>query len=163
MKISDIENLATDILRNAGITSCPVAVEEIATQHRITIRRGTNTDFSGFIVRKDGYALMGISSSEAPTRQRFTIAHELGHYFLHEAKSAFVDYRKGTAATPREREANAFAAALLMPKSLLEKDVAARTRGGLLTQQDVEQLAHEYAVSEEAMSIRIMNLQLGKI
>lgn len=164
MKIHDIENMAANILRNAGIASCPVEVERIATQHRITIKRGTNPNFSGILIRKDGHALMGINNSEAHSRQRFTIAHELGHYFLHETKSAFVDYRdnKGATLTPREREANAFAAAILMPKNLLEKHVATRTRGGLLTQQDVEWLAKEYDVSEEAMGIRIMNLQLGK-
>lgn len=52
----------------------------------------------------------------SPLRDRFTIAHELGHYFLHsqQGKSPIIAYRRG--ATRIEREANWFAAGLLMPK-----------------------------------------------
>src|SRR6185312_712682 len=91
-------------------------------------------DFSGLLIRKDGHALIGINSSEASVRQRFTIAHELGHFVLHPQKDAFVDFRKergaGEVRPPRERHADMFAAALLMPRKLLLKDFRRLAKDG---------------------------------
>lgn len=57
-----------------------------------------------------------LSSDATVERQSFSLAHELGHYFLHSRQGSFplTAYRFGTQLT--EREANRFAAALLMPK-----------------------------------------------
>ena len=56
-----------------------------------------------------------LPSYTSPRRDRFTIAHELGHYFLHsnQGKRAIIAKRQGTGRI--EWEANWFAAALLMP------------------------------------------------
>ena len=62
-----------------------------------------------------------VNANHHPTRQRFTLAHELAHYILHRNKhSEFVDntyFRSIDSENPMEYEANAFAGVLLMPES----------------------------------------------
>jgi Zn-dependent peptidase ImmA (M78 family) len=162
MLVDQIERLAEDLLRKTGVKVTPVPVEEIASKHQIRIRRAPHANFSGMLIRKDGRALIGVSTTESLVRQRFTIAHELGHFFLHPNKDAFVDYRdnkKGVMRTPREREANMFAAALLMPRHLLLKDVRSVGRNGF-SEEEVVMLAKRYDVSEDAMRFRLMNVRI---
>lgn len=75
-----------------------------------------------------GFSII-IPSSEPETRKKFSIAHELGHLFLHmdylnpekweEVKEGTVYNRLGS--TQEEFEANEFAAALLMPRKLYQE------------------------------------------
>ena len=163
MILEHIEARAEEVLRKAGIKGAPVPVEEVAAKHQIRIRRAPHADFSGMLIRKDGHALIGVSSSESSVRQRFTIAHELGHYFLHPNKDAFVDFRdnkNGIARTPREREANMFAAALLMPRAVLLRDFKAMARNGF-SDDDLPVLAKRFSVSEDAMRFRLINLNMA--
>src|SRR3954470_4270018 len=74
---------------------------------------------------KQGRYIIGINSSHPETRKRFTIAHEMGHLVLHQLDQVHVDKQflvklrddiSSQAIDPHEIEANAFAAALLMPE-----------------------------------------------
>ncbi len=161
MRFEDIEVQAETLLRALDLVEPPIPVERIAQKHLIRIHRAPHKSFSGMLIRKDGGALIGVSSSESPTRQRFTIAHELGHFFLHPRKAAFVDFRdnvQNAIRTPREREANWFAAALLMPRRMLTRDCRALSKR--MSRDDVGRLARRYQVSEEAMQFRLDNLSL---
>lgn len=161
MILEHIEAQAETVLKHVGFKGLPVPVDEIAAKYRIVIRRAPHGNFSGMLIRKDGHALIGVSSSESQVRQRFTIAHELGHFFLHRNKDAFVDYRdnkKGVMRTPREKEANMFAAALLMPRHVLLKDFRALAKTGF-SDDELTTLAKQYDVSEDAMRFRLINLK----
>ena len=168
-----IEELANRVLRDAGIQEAPVKVEDIAKAHNITIKNyDLGADVSGVLVLKEGKATIGVNPNDQQVRKRFTIAHELGHYFLeHQRGGLFVDshkkhfavmYRDAQSSTGeilQEQEANAFAAALLMPRSLLE----AKTRKfnfDLTDESDLKNLARQFQVSSQAMAIRIANLGL---
>lgn len=158
MKI--IEEKAENILSSYKIDSVPVNAIEIAKRANILIQYAPSKKFSGVIYRKDGIAFMAISSSESNTRQRFTIAHELGHFFLHPQKDTFIEFRdnkKNIARGIKEVQANQFAAALLMPKKILEKDVKNFMETGI-TESVIRFLADKYLVSEDAMKYRLMNL-----
>jgi len=167
MIFEKIEKFAEEILKDARISTLPVPVEEIASRQNIKISRAPSKDFSGLLIRKDGAALIGVNSSEAFVRQRFTVAHELGHYFLHPQKDTFVDYRDNKASkkevmrTPRERQANMFAAALLMPRKYIQLDYKNVARNGF-GEEELSKLALKYSVSEEAMRFRLLNLNLSK-
>jgi IrrE N-terminal-like domain len=98
---------------------------------------------------------------EAPGRRRFTVAHEVGHWLLHatapEAAPVFcrhseVQEQAERPSDPVEREANRFAAELLMPEPVV-RDLAARDAG-------CRALAEEMGVSEIAMGWRLFNLGL---
>jgi len=103
-----------------------------------------------------GHRLIMYSGTEPPVRQRFTVAHELGHFALQHG-NAFRDYPSSFsshAADWMEREANQFAAELLMPADALVRIV----RSG--TVADAGALAAMFNVSKVAMSYRLQNLGL---
>jgi Zn-dependent peptidase ImmA (M78 family) len=156
-----IESKAEEVLKKYGESPIPIQIEEIALRMNLKVSRAPSEEFSGLLIRKDGHALIGINSNEAGVRQRFTIAHEIAHFVLHPAKDAFVDYRnkKGSARTSDERDADAFAAALLMPRIQLERDFSILSKIGF-SGEEISYLAKKYDVSEDAMKFRLKNLTL---
>jgi Zn-dependent peptidase ImmA (M78 family)/transcriptional regulator with XRE-family HTH domain len=68
----------------------------------------------------DAYVAL-INRSKPALRQRFTLAHEYGHLLLHRSKGFIVDQAVFQMTSPEERQANAFAAALLMPQALIDR------------------------------------------
>jgi len=103
-----------------------------------------------------------VEAQRSPGRRRFTIAHELGHWYLHRAGGDARFCRSedvgGSAAELRaarriEAEANRFAAALLMPESLVRRDAPA-------CRYSVPALARRFGVSVAAMQVRLEALQL---
>jgi hypothetical protein len=102
-----------------------------------------------------------------PPRRRFTVSHELGHWCLHRAggpvwcRSQVVDPADNRAAAhaataPNEREANEFAAALLMPAPLVRRHYTRLRR----TNPDgcFQDLCELFGVSGAAMSRRLRRL-----
>lgn len=122
------------------------------------------SDFDGdssvagvFLKREFNKPTILVNSNDPSFRQRFTIAHELGHFFLHSDKEHDVFYRKQTFnlndQNPSEEiEANKFAAALLMP----EDQVRLFWRGD----KSFFELARLFDVSELAFQYRLKNLKL---
>jgi len=116
------------------------------------------------LIREDAKAI-GVNQHHAYTRQRFTIAHELGHYLSgHEDFSVRGKQEKIRVdgqfnwADPEQRqeqEANEFAAELLMPEKLIRQDVAA---AGPI---DASALAKRYEVSEQALWIQLVDLKIA--
>ncbi|MCP5328426.1 MAG: ImmA/IrrE family metallo-endopeptidase [Steroidobacteraceae bacterium] len=161
MLIEKIEQEAERVLSELGITKVPTPVEDIALRLGMRISRAPSSDFSGLLLRKDGKALIGVNSQEPLVRQRFTIAHEIGHFLLHPQQDAFVDFRKSRnadeARPPRERQADMFAAALLMPRGPLLLDFRKLAKDGD-TSRVIPVLATKYSVSAEAMRFRLINL-----
>ena len=81
-------------------------------------------------------------------RQRFTIAHELGHLLLRHTKGYGVFNLDSK--DVNEKEANIFAAELLIPSNMLKNDIRKRIK-------DPKVLARRYEVSIEAMWWQILN------
>ena len=96
------------------------------------------------------------------------ILHELGHFLLHknsqnlfvEKKVFFRDEESSLGEEKREKEANAFAAALLMPSSFLKTEIdEAVNKKSLESDEDlVHYLSKKFDVSEIAMTYRLVNL-----
>lgn len=167
MNIKEIEQRAQEVLAKCGISSVPIPVEDIADKHGVQVSRAPSKEFSGILIRKENRSLMGINSTESSVRQRFTIAHELGHYFLHGNRDVFVEYRDNGERVNKvrgfkETQANIFAASVLMPRDLLEKDFQKIVKNDMLDEHHITFLAEKYDVSEKAMSFRLMNLGLSK-
>ncbi|MHB8830757.1 MAG: ImmA/IrrE family metallo-endopeptidase [Patescibacteria group bacterium] len=150
----------------------PVDVRALAKKFKAEVKEFEFDDNSiaGFLRRNDdGTSLIAINARNAPERQRFTIAHELGHLLLHVAETMHVD-KQGTA-TPiyfrndesskatrmNEIEANQFAAELLMPiDEVLASAKKIINREPNKTIEDlVVALAESYEVSVAAMSIKL--------
>lgn len=106
-----------------GHLTVPVKPEEIAEQFGLAVvRTPLENNVGGFILKKHGEAVrIYVNSNDSQERQRFTLAHEIGHYWLHRddgGEFGYVEYRgelstRGT--DPVERWANSFAAELIMP------------------------------------------------
>jgi Zn-dependent peptidase ImmA (M78 family) len=128
-----------------------------ASVHRTNLPVG----MSGALVREDAHnPIIFINELDSPLRQRFTVAHEVGHLAAriadgtNQSEFADIDYRQSDAvpgADQREVFANKFAAELLMPEDAVRQ--LARADGS-----SVVQLASDFAVSVQAMSIRLTNL-----
>lgn len=111
---------------------------------------------------KTGAAYVLINSDKPRVRRRFTIAHELGHLALgHLYGGQVVVDETVRARSPREREANAFAAGLLMPKAgvLGSWQRLQRRLGERPSPIDwIVWLAASFGVSEQAAAYRLVNL-----
>jgi len=145
--------------------AAPVPVERIAKALGIVIEYGAfGEELSGLAYIRDGVSMIGVNSLHAPTRQRFTIAHELGHICLHgEELRKAVHVDKGslrrdpvssTGSDPLEVQANAFASEFLMPEPLLEAALAGKPVD-LEDEKVVAALAKKFRVSETAMRYRL--------
>ncbi len=110
-----------------------------------------NIEIDGIIRWDHGNAKILINDSYNPTRKTFTLAHELGHFFLHpEIDRLRIDkfnYREDTQESQQETEANYFAGSLLMPKDEFIKVISVA--------EDVSVVARYFGVSEIAVKNRL--------
>jgi len=158
-----IQRLVSELLKSAGVPRPPVPVETIAENLEIQIRfEAAEDNLSGALIRKPREVVIGVNSAHHPNRQRFTIAHEIGHFILHKGIKLHVDedfrvnLRDGSASR-EEIEANAFAAELLMPTEYITHDTKRYDR---IDQATIQRLARRYQVSQKAMEIKLTNLGL---
>lgn len=162
------EAKAAEILALWRQTRPPIDVDFLADKAGVNlVYDDLDDDVSGFLAKKDELVHLAVNKNHHPNRQRFSIAHELGHYFLHlnSDTNLFIDktvyYRNIASSTGKyqqEIEANAFAAALLMPEDLLEIEL--NKFGEELTDMDIYRLANRFGVSQQAMELRLQNLGL---
>jgi Zn-dependent peptidase ImmA (M78 family) len=164
---------ARELLHRYGVVEPPVPVEKIAVGEGAEIARHRFEGWeSGFILRDGRRTIIGVNTRTSRRRQRFTVAHEIGHLLFHEGNlivdhAVRVNWRdeiSGMATDAQEIQANAFAAELLMPREFvidhLERyiDDVAKT-GKTMSHEDlISQLAREFDVSAEAMGYRLINL-----
>ena len=163
----ELEQLAEKILEENGLLDAPVDVYKLADKLSILVTESDPEDenLSGALIRGQSSKVL-INSKHPETRRRFTLGHEIGHYLIHPNQANFVDgsqkgqvqvlfRRGGGSSSEMEREANRFAAALLMPPSLLKKEIAKFT-----DEQDqlLMHLSDIFDVSKEAMGYRLLDL-----
>jgi Zn-dependent peptidase ImmA (M78 family) len=172
-RYAKINRLVQELLHNYQVHRPPVPVAEIAREEgaEIVIKL-FNNEISGLLLRANDKVIIGVEKRQPETRQRFTISHELAHLLLHDGEELRVDTNfrinlrspgSSTAEDIEEIEANAFAAALLMPEDFLKEDLA-NFVFDVDDAQQVQQLAQRYGVSAQAMTIRLTNLlSLGRI
>ena len=174
-KIKHIQTIVERLLEQTNNTKPPIDVRGIVRSLNITLREEHLEDISGLIFREGTQVIIGINNGHGETRKRFTVAHELGHYYLHSNNPLFVDkvfavklrdHISSEAISIEEIEANAFAAELLMPRRLLLNDLQKLQSGVLDYDSDevmddiIQKLAHDYQVSKQAMTIRLINLDV---
>jgi Zn-dependent peptidase ImmA (M78 family) len=154
---------AEQILRNAWDRR-PLPVDPIQIARQLGIKvytAGLGEGVAGMLRKRQGLdPEIFVNGNDSLNRQRFTVAHELGHYVKHVAAGEenweHVDYRdalSGQGTSSDEVFANQFAASLLMPK---DEVIRLRRQG-----YGPAALALEFGVSEEAMNFRLANLKLA--
>ena len=164
MRLKLAKQKAEAFLRDEGIADLAVDPFAIAARRDIEVRAKPSAveGVSGMLLRHGD--MFGIYySTHIPSEgfQRFSVAHELGHYFLeghidhilpaggiHKSRAGFVS------SDPYEMEADHFAAGLLMPSVLFRKEIN-RRKPGLAT---IDHLSGRCKTSLTATAIRFAEL-----
>ena len=158
---------ARRLISQFDLSKPPINVRELAARLKVDVQLKEFPDeVSGALYRGRERSVIAVNAGHVATRQRFTIAHELGHFMLHHDSPAHYDREKqvgvhfrakatGAAWDSKEIEANRFAAELLMPRKLLI------ARVGDSAEFDAAQLAEEFEVSPEAMTYRLAELRFA--
>lgn len=170
-----IEEAASRVLRKCKVSAAPVNILKVAQLLGARVAfEPFDEELSGMLVRKDDQIIIGVNSRHPKTRQRFTIAHELGHWQLEHPGELFLDktlrnkpvsikkrdQRAAQGSDKQEIQANAFAAAILIPESLLIATVKKHLSSddGYEVDGLIGKLAKEFEVSSRAMEHRLTNL-----
>ncbi len=179
-----IRDRARQILEEFKITRPPVPVREIVESFALKVEEISQEDaYDGELIPE--LRLIRINRYRPNTRQRFTLAHELGHWALYHQQRLYEDevdldsdgeekfpvkgfeeyrdskgqaemvFNRATSRSERDTEANVFAAELLMPTKWVRADWKR-------FKPDVNRLAQLYEVSADAMWIKVMELGLIK-
>jgi hypothetical protein len=168
----EIESLADEVLVAYDMTSIPVSPVRIATAEAIRLLPG---DYDGcFDARLEYRKSMGkgrfyllyaerTASGRSEGRVRFSIAHELGHFYIPEHRklllsgishNSHVDFISDR---PLEKQADCFAASLLLPyKPFCER--VTQKKGGFCTLSDLIELAALFQASITSTAIRYAKL-----
>lgn len=166
MKLRNASNLQAatrrgeQVAQEEGFTSLPINPFEIASKHEIEVQEKADSGkgISGALVRRGNtFGILYATHVKSPGFQRFSVAHELGHYFLeghpdkifngdglHESYAGFAS------SDECELEADHFASGLLMP-SFLFKDAIAKSKDGL---EGIKAIADKCDTSLTATAIR---------
>jgi len=155
---------AEALLRDEGMVALPIDPFAVAASRDITVRAKPDTaeGVSGMLLRHgDVFGILYATNIPSEGFQRFSVSHELGHYFLdghidrilpkdgvHTSRAGFVS------ADPHELEADHFAAGLLMPAGAFRSAVRSRAPGLAA----VEALAAMCRTSLPATAIRYAEL-----
>ena len=158
-------NEARRVLSEFGIVEPPVDPEEIAESLGVDVifasfNPEVSRKISGFIDFEEGdepSARIVVNKNMSPKRMNFTIAHELGHFLMHQEYAKSNEYRilprsnhHSSDKPNEEKEADAFAAELIAPKGMLMryKRIAS-----------LPELSSIFVASEEMLNWRIQNIE----
>ena len=105
---------------------------------------------------------IAVNANHPYERQRWTLAHEYGHFLSSRNRSEVTVLRRWERVPAAERFADSFAAHFLTPRAGLHRRFhsLSRDRDGDVTAADLLQLAHSYRVSLQAMILRLEDLRL---
>lgn len=175
-----IESITEKLLAEADIDSLPVKADSIAEftcglefEWKNLDKLSKSSEILAAIAIRDEKIYMNESKEyefkDNPGRRNFTIAHELGHWFLH--KDLYQEKLPGLEGNVlicrgtnikndnRERQANLFATYLLMPARFVREQL--KCFATPLSEHDLKQMANIFQVSKQSMRIRLVDeLQL---
>ena len=121
-------------------------------------------ELSGVLFKSEGeqWNLL-VNKMDSTARKLFTIAHELGHFYLHRNnENQFIDgelvraRNENTRFDEYELEANEFAGNLLMPKKEIEQKL--QSRDIVVDLKKIKELSEQFLVSTFAIQTRLKNL-----
>lgn len=168
MSSSNICEKVSDIKSKYHISGAHVDPIKIAIQNNIKVVERANLmvgdkAVSGALIKKDDEITIYVEAKENSRRKRFTIAHELGHYFLHlDNQKRFVDLTRNNAKSLHELQADEFAGCLLMDEDEVRNRFEKAKSIGVDNKTTIDILASIFLVSHSAMYIRLKKMGLIK-
>src|SRR5438093_6878295 len=152
-----IAKRAKGVLKSAGIKEAPVDLERVLAYLRLHHERPwhLSTDVWEGLARPAtrGRTRLKRQEKAATARERWRLAHEIGHHVLHADHAS--PRQTGWEKNELEHEADLFAAELLMPEQLVEKAVT-ELDGHI----DIEETARAFRVGRQEMEKRLRQLGL---
>jgi Zn-dependent peptidase ImmA (M78 family) len=153
------ENEQNAILKHQQVL--PIQIGSIAKELGLVVKSSTlQAGISGEIREENDKFVIRVNRHDSKSRQRFTIAHEIGHYLLHRDRigDGIVDdilYRSSLS-NALEAQANRIAADILMPIKLINESLnSLSSKKGEALYESVAQIAD---VSPTALKIRLGKL-----
>lgn len=143
--------LARNLIKKGKFKKTPIVLNEVFKfiDQKIKVDGVDLGTEDGFSI---GSSVIKYNSTKPVVRQRFTVAHELGHILMgHNTGSRFVSFETKD---PNEQCANIFASELLCPSILLKKEY--------LSSESLSSLATKYNVSKDMMMWRLKSLRLDE-
>lgn len=153
------------------LTSAPINIEAVIRALGVSVKKGASLPegISGQIKKlRDGTYEISSTQSEHDYRQRFSLAHELGHFVLHSdligqglddntkyRSTEQGDYYNTAIELFHEKQANSFAASVLMPEHLIKQELE-----NTADKKPLRDLYTKFQVSPSAMRWRLKNLGL---
>ena len=166
-----VDRLASKLVEEfAHLYSPALKIDDLIEEQDVKIiEKDLGSSMSGASLYDGKDRIILINENEHENRKRFTKAHELGHVLLHQDQNLRVDNSDSNEVFLRDKdsssgeywrevEANNFAAAILMPKDLVEKEYRAICKSGSKSDELTEKLAKKFKVSVDAMTIRRQKL-----
>jgi Zn-dependent peptidase ImmA (M78 family) len=149
-----LDRQATRLLKLSETLGPPVPVEAIASSlPRVVVKRVENLPSSGRAQWNGAAWVLLVDSTEPKVRQRYSLAHELGHVIWHPLSAqALPDTKRSSASERIETACEYFAACLLMPRVWMKRAYFDESI------QDVPSLARLFGVSWLAMRVRLEQL-----
>ena len=165
-RIGYSRNMARKILIQHSIASPPVLLEPILKHEGLEVRFSVKMGKRGSGIFYPSRKQLFVNANHHIHRRRFTIAHELGHYFLNHEGGKFIDdvgfdgeygtgiLEKGKELKIADKEANEFASELLIPLKFIKEDFK--------DNNDTKILADLYNVSSAALFVSLLKHRLIK-
>lgn len=169
--IDKCDKIGERVLEEKGINTLPVDVKKLAEESDFIVAPFPNgqagNGYAGMLLRQgNNFAIFYSEAIKNDGFQRFTIAHELGHYFIDSHLEAVLDANgvhksrePFSSGNQFEKQADSFAAGLLMPAQLCKR-VMGRYDDGL---EAILALADACKTSLMSSAIRYTELSVGKI
>lgn len=150
---------AERLLMQLGISKAQdIDLEAIAWHVGAAVKYRRMDSADATIVGSAKHAVIAVNSSAIPSRRRFSIAHELGHWHYHRGKVLFCgpsdigNFARGP--LDPERQADTFASDLILPGYLVRPLVSKMKK---VTLAQAREIANEFQASMTATLIRILN------
>ncbi|MCK5019789.1 MAG: ImmA/IrrE family metallo-endopeptidase [Candidatus Peribacteraceae bacterium] len=159
-KVEKIQKEANAVLNMQENMSDPFKrVSAIAIKNGIEILEADLFDISGALRREGKVWKIYVNKQDSKQRQLFTIAHELGHYFIHKddqdefVDGQFIARNETQKYLEQELEANEFAGNLIMPEEAVRRCIP-----DTISRDTIHAMAQQFGVSTMAMETRLRNL-----
>ena len=163
LDFSIVTQKAHEVFYKYDNNELPINIEQIASTYGIALQYKNLKKNISAILYFDESPRIIVNKNDHVNRQRFSIAHEMGHLFLehglqkhtYEQTIFFRAKENKNQNQILELEANHFAAELLMPSFLLKKRLNEKEYKKLDDKDLISKLATEFQVSTIAMQIRL--------
>lgn len=157
MELPNFVHVIPEILLNSSNTNPPVILKNVVALWAGLSVTFEDIDSEGFIIdlgKTGGHII--IKKSSITERQRYTLAHELGHWYLKEY-GIDIKYSSSNSRNENiEKWCNKFASELLMPTEWFRGDVLNKDYSRIV--RNILSLPHRYSVSREAVFIRVSEI-----